>query len=304
MVYCCYPINVLNRAVEMKSAFVSIVGRPSSGKSTLLNSICGHKVSIVAEAPQTTRNAVRGIHTTGNTQLVFVDTPGYHTSERTFNKHMIKLITESFVDVDLVLYLIDSSRSPGIEEEALRNLVTPLADRLIVGLNKSDLGATTRIHVDALNGLVSADRILTLSALNGDGIDRLLALLTSLAPEGEHYYPSEFYTDQDPEFRATEIIREKAINRVREEIPHAIYVEIADMELRDETLWIRAFLLVERESQLGIVVGKKGSGVRAIRKAAVRDLSELFPYRIDLDLRVKVSKDWRKKDFLLKKLIR
>ena len=288
----------------MKSAFVSIVGRPSSGKSTLLNKICGHKVSIVAEAPQTTRNAVRGIYTEEDTQLVFVDTPGYHSSERAFNKHMIRLITESFVDVDLVLYLIDSSRSPGKEEEELRSLVAPLSDRLVVGLNKRDLGTAPQSHIDSLHGLVDAERILTLSALTGEGVDRLLELLSSLAPVGEHYYPSEFYTDQDPEFRAAEIIREKAINRVREELPHAIYVEIADMELAGETLWIRAFLLVERESQLGIVVGKKGSGVRAIRKAAVRDLTELFPYRIDLDLRVKVSKDWRKNALLLKKIIR
>lgn len=256
--------------------------------------------------PQTTRNAIRGVYTRGDTQLVFVDTPGYHVSEREFNKHMLRLITESFVDVDIVLYLVDCSRPPGAEEAALRRLVAPLADRLVVGINKIDVGRAATSHRQAIGDLVSADRIVELSGMEGDGVEELVELLQSMAPIGEYFYPPEFYTDQDPEFRVAEIIREKAIRRLREEIPHSVFVDISDMELVDSgrALWIRAFLLVERESQLGIVVGKKGAGIRAIRTEAERELAELFPQRIKLDLRVKVSKDWRKNDTILRRLIR
>ena len=288
----------------MKSAFVSVVGRPSSGKSTLVNAICGHKISIVAATPQTTRSAVRGIYTSGETQLVFVDTPGFHTSERRLNIRMLSVIKESLVDVDIVLYLIDSSRPPGEEEKELRRLVLPYSDRLVIGFNKGDLCRPSITHVGAVDGLTEKERVVVLSAANGEGIPELTALLESIAPEGEHFYPPEYYTDQEPEFRAAEIIREKATQRVRDELPHSLYVDIADIEVRGETLWVRAFVLVERESQLGIVVGKKGTGIRAIRKASQKELASVFPYRIELDLRVKVSKDWRKKEQLLKRLIR
>lgn len=290
----------------MKSAFVSIVGRPSSGKSTLLNRMCGHKVSIVAPSPQTTRNAIRGIVTRGDVQLIFVDTPGFHTSERKFNQHMVDLIRESFVDVEAVLYLIDSSRPPGEEEAALRAMVTPLRDKLFVAFNKIDLVSDTRVHRQFIPDLVPAERMFELSAETGEGVERLLEALADAAPEGVHYYPEEFYTDQDPEFRAAEIIREQAINRLKQELPHSVFVDIADMELSEngERLWIRAFLLVERESQKGIVVGKRGAVVKEIRVGAQKELAALFPQKIRLDLQVKVAKEWRRNDHILSKLIR
>ena len=294
----------------MKSGFVSVVGRPSSGKSTLVNRVCGHKVSIVSTAPQTTRNAIRGIFTRDENQLVFVDTPGFHVSERRFNQHIVKLISDSFEDVDLVIYLVDPTRSPGDEDEALRQLVTPLRKRTFIALNKIDVASNgkwdfRKEHRKLALELVPPERIIEISALNGNGVDTFIETLIDAAPEGEHFYPPEFYTDQDPEFRAAEIIREKAIQKMRKELPHSIFVEISDIELSeaDDVLWIRAFLLVERESQKGIVVGKKGVNIKTIRRESKKELEELFPQRIDLDLRVKVSKDWRKNEHVLRGLI-
>ena len=143
-----------------------------------------------------------------------------------------------------------------------------------------------------------------MSALTGEGVDDLLSVLFDLAPEGQPFYPSEFYTDQDPEFRIAESIREKVILHTREEVPHAVYVEIADAEMRREALWVRAFIQVERESQKGIVVGRGGAMIRRIRLEAEDELAGLFPYRVRLDLRVKVSKKWRSRDALLRRLTR
>ena len=290
----------------MKSAFISIVGRPSAGKSTLLNSLCGHKVSIVSPTPQTTRNRIRGVLTRKEGQLVFVDTPGFNVSAKKLNLHMKDLIISSLDEVDVILYVADLSRAMGEEEHAIIERVKSCGSRLVVALNKVDLPG---LHADERKSLVS--RLLpdasmhTISAVAGTGIEEMIAKLFELAPEGELMYPEEFYTDQDPEFRISEIIREKAILRTGQEVPHSIYVEIADMELHesDQILWIRAFIAVERESQKGILVGKGGSKIKEIRKAALAEIRNLFPYNVELDIRVKVKKDWRKKDHLLNKLI-
>ncbi len=323
----------------MKSGFVSIIGRPSSGKSTLLNRICGHKVSIVSPVPQTTRNSVRGIFTDQRGQLVFIDTPGFHTSERVFNRHMTDLIVKSFDDVELILYIVDATRRPGAEEEALRHLVSGHTGRVICGINKCDEGSFVKEHHRLLAKLIDPSRIVAFSALTGDGVTELIDRLIEAAPEGEPSYPEDFYTDQDPEFRVAEIIREKAIMKVRQEVPHAIYVEIADMERRgtgneadivgasgvmgaaaarsgpgtgnaeaqpdeEERLWIRAFIHVERDSQKGILIGRGGSVIKQIRKESEREIEDLFPYHVDLDLRVKVTKQWRKNEAILRRLIR
>lgn len=290
----------------MKSGFVTIVGRPSSGKSTLMNAICGYKISIVAPSPQTTRNKVRGIVSRPEGQLVFIDTPGYHSSEKMLNKHLRELVFSSFEDIDVVLYVLDVTRKPGEEETRIRDLVLKRKDLAIAALNKVDLAKGGPAgHRDFLADHFDTNRIYDVSALTGAGVEQLLAAMVDLAPEGEAFYPDGHYTDQDPEFRVSEIIREKAINRVKEELPHALYVEIADMEISEngKGLWIRAFLNVEKTSQQGILVGKNGTMIREIRRRAQTELSEIFPYRINLDLRVKVSAKWRKRDPLLKRLI-
>jgi GTPase len=297
-----------------KSAFVSIIGRPSTGKSTLLNTLCGEKVSIVSPVPQTTRNKIRGILTSKEGQLVFLDTPGFHQSERKFNQYMTAVITEAIEESDLVLYLIDANRPPGEEEEKIIATLTPHLDRLIVGINKIDLPESKPEEMKVFlekkfleSSASAAPPIRTISALSGEGTEGLLADLYRLAPEGELMYPEEYYTDQEPEFRIAEIIREYAMAKVRQEVPHSLYVEIADMEMKGKTqeeLWVRAFLVLERESQKGFLIGRGGETIKSIRKSSAKEINRLFPYSVHLDLRVKVNKKWRKKDPLLKRLTR
>ena len=296
----------------MKSAVISIIGRPSSGKSTLLNTICHRKISIVSSVPQTTRNKIRGILTTEDGQLVFIDTPGYHNSKKKYNLCLKKLALSSLSDIDIVLYVIDAARSIGEEEKEIWSLLKKHRDKTIIAINKVDIAANTDNLRQEIEANFENSKIFSVSALKKEGIKELTSCLFESAPEGEYMYPPDFYTDQHPEFRAAEIIREKAITKVKEEIPHALYVEIADMEISsvklkggetEERLWIRAFLAVERESQKGILIGKKGAVIKAIRMEAQNELNDILPYKVNLDLRVKLKYKWRRKDFLLKDII-
>jgi GTPase len=297
----------------MKAAFTAVIGRPSVGKSTLVNAICGHKVSIIAPSPQTTRNTIRGIFSSPQGQIVFLDTPGFHDSEKKMNRYLKDSAVGALNEIDLVLYVMDTTRPPGAEEQELMRILRSRADSTIVALNKCDArGSSTDELKQILRDELCPRSIVEISALEKQGIDELVSVILEASPEGEAYYPEEYYTDQEPTFRAAEIIREWAINRVQQELPHAIYVDIADMEEHEVTtakgelkkkLWIRAFLVVERESQKGILVGKKGALISEIRKGARRELEEIFPYRVELDLRVKVNPKWRSKDRVLKNLL-
>lgn len=293
-----------------KSAVIAIIGRPSAGKSTFLNTASGEKISIVSPVPQTTRNAVRGIVNTSLGQLVFVDTPGYHESEKKLNLRLQTMATDQLENSDAILYVVDSSRMPGREEQLTAELVAPHAKKLVVAVNKIDLceakpDETRKFIAQSLPEL-PPDRIFDISAEEDTNIDDVLRALYKIAPEGEPLYPEEFYTDQEVDFRIAEIIREQAINRLYDEIPHAIYVDISDMEWRRDgkELWVRAFLCVERESQKGMVIGKGASMIKTIRLEAVKQLKEIFPYRIDLDLQVKVNKNWRQKDTVLNRILK
>lgn len=289
-----------------KSSFVAIVGRPSAGKSSLLNAICGRKVSIVSPVPQTTRARVRGIVSRDRGQLVFVDTPGYHTSDRRMNMHMRELIGDSLAEVELALYVLDSTRPPGEEEEAIAGAVSRFAGPVVCAVNKIDLRSAKPAELETFVRVrLPEARIVATSAESGAGLGELLDALYASAPEGEMMYPEDYYTDQDPEFRVSEIIREKAIAQVRQEIPHALFVDVADMEEQEGTLWIRAFIIVERETQKAIVVGRGGSLIKRIRVAAQREIKSLFPYdKVHLDVRVKVNKGWRKSEAILRRVVR
>lgn len=282
------------------------MGRPSAGKSTLLNKLCGEKISIIAPTPQTTRNKIRGILSEERGQLIFIDTPGFHMSEKKLNLHLKDVSISTLEESDLYIYVIDASRPVGTEEKELLSIFSSMQEKTIVALNKCDIAADkAESYTKTIKELLPNCSIVEISALKGTGISSLKDILFSKAAEGEQMYPDGFYTDQLPEFRISEIIREKAINSVKEEIPHAVYVEVADLEISDngEKGWIRAFIMVERESQKGIIVGRGGSGIRDIRKAAQKELNRIFPYKVYLDLRVKVNHKWRKKDHILKKLI-
>ena len=287
-----------------KCAFVTIIGRPSVGKSTLLNKMCREKVAIVSAVPQTTRNAIRGIVNRQEGQLIFVDTPGRHSSEKKMNKKLMEVSERSLTDSDLVLYVLDASRAPGIEEEEIAALLENLSDKTIIAVNKMDAaGADFDRAKEFLSQKLPSQNIFAISANTGSGIEDLLSALYAMAPEGQPHYGEEYYTDQETGFRISEIIREQAINRLRQELPHSLYVDIADMELKGDILWVRAFIIVERESQKGMVVGKGGEMIKAIRLAALKELKKIFDWKIDLDLRVKTGKDWRQKDHTLKRII-
>ena len=294
---------------ELKTAVVAIIGRPSAGKSTFLNTACQEDVSIVSPIPQTTRNAIKGIVNTSFGQLVFIDTPGYHDSDKKLNLRLKSVTEEQLDGIDCVLYMIDSTRAVGDEELHTAELIKKYEDKTVVAINKTDLPsskpAAVRDFLSKSLGNIPAERILEISAKNDVGINEVLKALYSISPVGEPMYDEEVYTDQDLTFRICEIIRGEAINRLKDEIPHAVYVQVADIEHRNEgkKLWIRAFLCVERESQKGIVIGKGASKIKEIRTAAAKKLSEIYIQKIDLDLQVKVDKNWRQHDNTLNKII-
>jgi GTP-binding protein Era len=291
-----------------KAAFVALLGRPSAGKSTLLNQVCGEKVAIVSAIPQTTRNAIRGIVNREQGQLVFIDTPGRHISEKKFNKKLAGISSKAADDSDFILYLMDATRPPESEEAEIAAFLIPHQQRTFVAVNKIDLREAdcARSYQFLAETLpqIGKDRCFEISAQKNEGIEALLAALYEHSEEGEPFYDAEYYTDQEVNFRITEIIREQAINRLRQELPHALYVEVADAEFtkENEKLFVRAFIIVERESQKGIVVGKGGSMIKEIRLAALKELHAIFDWKIDLDLRVKTGKGWRHNDKILQRL--
>ena len=293
-----------------KSGIVAIIGRPSAGKSTLLNSLAGAKVSIVSPVPQTTRNAIRGIVNRPKGQLVFIDTPGYHDSDKKLNLLLKGIAKDRLPEADCILYLIDASREAGPEEASIIQLLAKSADKLVIGINKIDRQDArpdmVRLFLEKELPGVSHDRIVELSAGTGKNTGVLLDAVYSVVPEGEAMYPEEYYTDQDVDFRIAEIIREKAILNTRQEIPHALYVEIADMEMKrnGKELWVRAFIVVERETQKAMIIGKGASMIKKIRTEAKDEMKKIFNYYIRLDLQVRVHKNWRQKDPVLGRLMK
>ena len=298
-----------NKTDIIKTAIVAIIGRPSAGKSTFLNTACQEDVSIVSPIPQTTRNAIKGIVNTSYGQLVFIDTPGYHDSEKKLNLKLRNVTESQIEDIDCILYVIDSTREPGEEEQHTVDLIKKQTSKTVVAINKIDARGSSpaKIRKFLAQALpeIPEERIFEMSAQKDEGINEVLKGLYDISPEGDPIYDEETYTDQNLSFRVAEVIRGEAINRLQDEIPHAVYVDVADVEHRNEgkKLWIRAFLCVERDSQKGIVIGKGASMIKQIRMASMKKLNEIYMQKIDLDLQVKVDKNWRQRDFTLNKLI-
>lgn len=293
----------------MKCASIAIIGRPSSGKSTLLNTICESKVSITSPTPHTTRNAIRGIYTDSRGQLIFTDTPGFHISEKKFNRKMQDIAVASLEETDAVLYMVDATRKPGSEEDAITYMLSGLSVPVVCCINKKDILSDSQIE-DAeqyLKKSMPGRTVLVASAKMDEGVDEILIELFKHAPEGHLLYDEDTWTDQNLEFRVSEIIREKAMNSVTEEIPYAIMVDVADLEYSAEEgkVWIRAFITVERESQKGIMVGKGGENIKKIRVASFKEINKIFPgSKLELDLRVRVNPKWKSNDMILSKVFR
>ena len=293
----------------MKCASIAIIGRPSSGKSTLMNTICESKVSITSPTPHTTRNAIRGIYTDSRGQLIFTDTPGFHISEKKFNRKMQDIAVASLEETDAVLYMVDATRKPGSEEDAITYMLSGLSVPVVCCINKKDILSDSQIE-DAeqyLKKSMPGRTVLVASAKMDEGVDEILIELFKHAPEGHLLYDEDTWTDQNLEFRVSEIIREKAMNSVTEEIPYAIMVDVADLEYSAEEgkVWIRAFITVERESQKGIMVGKGGENIKKIRVASFKEIKKIFPgSKLELDLRVRVNPKWKSNDMILSKVFR
>ena len=292
-----------------KTALVAILGRPSAGKSTFINTACQEPVSIVSPVPQTTRNAIRGIVNTSLGQLVFVDTPGYHDSEKKLNLRLKSVTEETLEGADCILYVIDTTRVPGEEEKMNVALAAKYLEHLVVALNKIDANDSkvkkSREFIEEYLPGLPADRVLEMSAKNDTGINDVLRALYGVAPVAPALYTEDVYTDQDIAFRISEIVRGEAINRLTQELPHCLYVDVADLEKRGNNgkIWVRAFICVERDSQKGMVIGKGASMIKQIRLASLQKIQEVFPFKVDLDLQVKVDKNWRQHDNTITKLI-
>lgn len=298
-------------SIQKHCGVVTIIGRPSVGKSTFVNTVCGQKVSIVSPMPQTTRNAIRAIYNNDAGQILFLDTPGLHKSDKKFNEKLKSVALNSLDDADLILYLMDSTRPIGDEEEAIFSLLAEhhCAEKLFIALNKVDdktsqLGVLKLFIRKIFPMLNMSTRLFEISARTRKNIPQLLNALIECLPIAEPLYPSEYYTDQEMDFRISEIIREKAIEHTKEEVPHALYVTLDELRLKPngKELTVRALIFVEHESQKGILIGKNASRISAIKAESLKTLRTIFDYHISLSIQVRVDKDWRKNEKRLNEL--
>lgn len=287
---------------EFKSGFVSIIGRPNVGKSTLLNRIIGQKITIMSDKAQTTRNKIQGIHTTDSEQIVFIDTPGIHKPKHRLGDFMVESALSTLGEVDAILFLVnvDEKRGPGDNFilEKLKNVSSPV----FLVLNKIDL-----IHPDQLLPIIDDyqqeydfSEIIPASASEGNNVNRLLEVLTTYLPEGPPFYPEDQVSDHPEYFIASELIREKVLEFTREEVPHSVAVVVESMKRNeDDKVQVDATIIVERKSQKGIIIGKGGKMLKNIGTRARKDIEVLLGDKIYLELWVKVQKDWRDKQFYL-----
>lgn len=286
-----------------RSGFITIIGRPNVGKSTLLNQILGEKIAIVSDKPQTTRTRLLGICNLPNAQLIFLDTPGIHQARRTFNQRMVQTALVTLEEVDLILLLHDPQKGADILEPQIVDHLKKLSTPTILVVNKIDLFNRDQFipMLDRYNREDLFSEVIPVSALTGENVDRLLELLRNMLPEGEPLFPKDLLTDQPIRHLAAEMIREKAILKTREELPYAIAVEIESFKEDPKKQWtsIHATLFVERSSQKGILIGQKGQMLKEIREEAQKELKKLLGTKISLALWVKVKKNWsRDKRFL------
>lgn len=289
--------------MEHLSGFISIMGSPNVGKSTLMNALVGEKVAIVTQKAQTTRNKVVGILTKPDYQIIFLDTPGLHTPHNKLGEYMVKTAYDANKDVDLTIMVIDGV--VGIlqrDEEILQRLNS---ERFLVIINKIDAVKPKKVEqlIQKVNALgVAKDAVCTASAKQGWGLAELERKIVSYLQPGPQYYPEDMVTDRPERFLASELIREKALLSLREEIPHGIGVEIEKVEEQEGLTNVSAVIYCERDSHKGIIIGKKGAMLKKIGSEARGDLEMLFGTKVFLQLWVKVKEDWRNSGFMLKTL--
>src|SRR5713226_5772673 len=288
----------------MKSGFVSIVGRPNSGKSTLLNHLVGEKVSIVTNKPQTTRHVVRGIVTRPEGQIVFLDTPGVHKPVYRMNERMMKSVRESVSDVDLTLLIVDASVRFGRGDDFTLQLLKAAEKKKLLLLNKIDLIEKKNLLplIDRYSKVGNFEEIIPISALTGENVENLMAQVMKFLPEGPMFYPAEQISDQPERSIAAEMIREKLIVLTEEELPYSTAVVIDRFEEDEKLHRIYASIFVERDSQKAIVIGKAGQKLKQVGTDARKELEAFFGVKVFLELHVKVKKRWRDDEEMLRSL--
>ena len=294
------------KKTEFKSGFVSLIGRPNTGKSTLLNLLLGEKIAIISSKPQTTRNRILGIKNLPTGQIVFLDTPGVHHSRTKLNQAMVKVALATLQEVDVICFLIEADRPDNEENDLILEDFKKVSKPVILVVNKIDLVPKGRLLpiIERYSQLRSFEQIIPLSALLGDGVDVLEDELLKILPEGPKFFPEDMITDLSERFLVAEFIREKVIQLTREEIPYSTAVEVEEFNEREEKnlIVIKATIQVERESQKGILIGEKGRMLKEIGRLAREEIEAFLGARVFLELWVKVEKNWREDPRALRRL--
>jgi GTP-binding protein Era len=293
-------------ADPFSSGFVSIIGRPNAGKSTLLNSILGEKIVITSDKPQTTRNRIKGIHNIPGAQIVFIDTPGIHRAKSMLNKYMVEEALASIREVDVILLLVEADAPAGSGEALILELLAEVATPVLLVINKIDLVPKEALlaSIERYAQLYPFREIVPVSALSGDGVGRVVELVRRYLPEGPRYFPDDILTDLPERFIVAEIIREKVFRLTRDEVPYSVAVEVETFKERPDggMISIAAVINVERDSQKGIVIGKKGDMLKKIGMQARREIEQLLDSKVFLELFVRVRKDWSENPRMMKEL--
>lgn len=283
-----------------KSGFVTVVGRPNVGKSTLLNQVIGEKISIISNKPQTTRNKILLVYTEEEAQMVFIDTPGIQMPKNKLGEYMLKISKSTLEEVDIVTFMVDDSMEIGAMDsmilEDLKQISTPIV-LLINKIDNLDHEDVLKL-IDKYNKMDLFKEIIPISAMNGTNVDKYIEVLKNIIPTGPQYFPDDMITDQPERFVISEIIREKALINLEEEIPHGIYVSVEEVKQRKDKdiIDVVANIYCEKESHKGIVIGKAGSKLKQIGQTARIDIESLLGSKINLQLWVKVEKNWREKE--------
>lgn len=280
-----------------KSGFISIIGRPNAGKSTLLNSLLGRKVAIISDRPNTTRNNIAGILTRPDIQYIFLDTPGIHKPQQQLGKVLNQNAYHAIDQSDVIGWIVDGTQEPGRGDEFILKRLSQLDKPIVLLVNKIDKMNQAKIFevLQTWSTLYDFDEIIPLSALKKDNLEEVLKVFSTYLPEGENLYDEESLTDHSLEFQLCELVREKVLRKTHEEIPHSVAVVLEHQEEQEDILYLSFLIIVDRESQKRIVVGHNGSKIKDIRQSAQREIRKLLNRPVRLELFVRVEKDWRNK---------
>ncbi len=285
-----------------KSGFATLIGRPNVGKSTLMNCLIGQKIAITSNKPQTTRNRIQTVYTSEEGQIVFLDTPGIHKAKNKLGNYMVGVAERTLSEVDVVLWLVEPTTYIGAGEQHIIEQLQKVKTPVILVINKIDTVKKEEIllFIDTYRKQMDFAEIVPVSALKGDGTDDLLSCIMKYLPFGQPFYDEDTVTDQPVRQIVAELIREKALKCLEDEIPHGIAVTIESMNYRKRIVDIEATIICERDSHKGIIIGRQGQMLKKIGSLARPDIEDLVDRQVNLKLWVKVKKDWRDSDFLLK----